>query len=325
VTCTGAGGFPALIVTDDGQPGARDTLDASASPVLISTGGAGGLLSAPIALRGSPSSDFLHGSGEADEIDSYDGQADHLDCGPGVDKATVDPADTIVNCEQVIVVVDIDGDGYRTTEDCDDNDPAIFPGAKEVPGNPKDEDCDGTAQPYPDADGDRVPEPEDCDDKDAKIKPGALEIVGNKVDENCDGVVAPFPPIGSGIHSSFQVMGGLTKVVDMTVTDVPEDATIRLECRSAHLRLARAKRGGGGGGGSGGCAFSKVSFGFARGPRQSVSLEGSFSKRKLKPGIVITVTITAPDVLGKRVVYKTKKVGPPGISIGSFNQPTGIR
>ena len=100
--------------------------------------------------------------------------------------------------------------------------------ARKGPGNPKDEDCDGTAQPYPDADADRVAEPADCDDHDPAIFPGAKGIPGNKVDENCDGVVAPFPPIGSSVHSSFQVIGGLTKVVDMTVSDVPKDATIQL-------------------------------------------------------------------------------------------------
>ena len=49
------GGFPALLVSDDGQAGQRDTLDEYTSPVLISTGGAGGLLAAPIsAVEGRP-------------------------------------------------------------------------------------------------------------------------------------------------------------------------------------------------------------------------------------------------------------------------------
>ena len=58
--------------------------------------------------------------------------------------------------------------------------------------------------------------------------------------------------------------------------------------------------------GSGGCAFSKKSFSFARGPRQTVSLDGSFNKRKLKPGVVITVQITAPQTIGRQVQYTTR-------------------
>src|SRR5262249_51490837 len=131
-----------------------------------------------------------------------------------------------------------------------------------------------TSVGFVDSDKDGFAEGQDCDDKDAKIKPGALEIPGNTVDENCDRVVAPFPPVGSGVHATFGVRGPLTKVIDLTVTDIPQGARIALQCKTTHLR--------GGGGGSGGCGFAKQSFGFGRGPRQSVDLSSSFGGRKLK-------------------------------------------
>jgi hypothetical protein len=85
-------------------------------------------------------------------------------------------------------------------------------------------------------------------------------------------------------------------------------------------------------------AFSKVSFSFAHGPRQTVDLSLSFKKKPLTPGTVITVQITAPQTIGRQVQFKTRKgkepsstlgcVQPEGKvvrSCGAFNQPSGVR
>ncbi len=110
-------------------------------------------------------------------------------------------------------IVDADGDGYSSDEDCNDSNSTIYPGATEIC-DYLDNDCDGTVDEddaedsvtwYLDADGDgygdssnstqSCHEPTgyvyydtDCDDSNAAINPGALEYCDG-IDNNCDGTI----------------------------------------------------------------------------------------------------------------------------------------
>jgi hypothetical protein len=88
--------------------------------------------------------------------------------------------------------VDRDGDKYTHAQgDCDDTNPKVNPGAKEICDDGIDNDCNGyidTAEPDRDKDG-YGPCGGDCDDTNPKVNPGVKEVAGNKIDDNCDGIV----------------------------------------------------------------------------------------------------------------------------------------
>jgi hypothetical protein len=81
---------------------------------------------------------------------------------------------------------DNDGDGYNYYDgDCNDDDPAVNPEAREVV-NGIDDNCDGFTDEDLDGDGFTTLDG-DCDDTNPSINPYATEICNDNIDNNCNG------------------------------------------------------------------------------------------------------------------------------------------
>ena len=126
-----------------------------------------------------------------------------MTCDDGIDN----DCDGAIDADDTDCCPDADGDGFNDAAcggaDCNDNDPAINPGASEQCTDAVDNDCDlaiDCADPdcdsdpacCPDADGDGFTDAAcggtDCNDGDPAINPLANEICTDTVDNDCDGL-----------------------------------------------------------------------------------------------------------------------------------------
>ncbi|HXR79656.1 MAG TPA: MopE-related protein, partial [Saprospiraceae bacterium] len=102
---------------------------------------------------------------------------------------TVFNARTKLTFDQTNIVLcgeeDVDQDGFPASDDCDDENANINPGAVEITYNGIDDDCDSTSLDD-DLDLDGYGFGSDCNDDNAQIHPGQEEIIYNGIDDDCD-------------------------------------------------------------------------------------------------------------------------------------------
>jgi Ca2+-binding RTX toxin-like protein len=293
-------------VGNDGVPGELDNVHSDVEDVDAGAGNDTVTGSDSVnTLDGGEGDDRLDGRGGVDTFfggngnDSLfvrDGLRERVECGAGNDGGEGDTIDLLVDCEGAVLssvlVPDADGDGSTKPADCNDGNPAIHPGAIDIPENGVDENCDGADAVILDRDRDGFPRPLDCNDDNARVHPGAVDIPGNGIDEDCRGGAAPFAVLPSVVTVIFRLFPDHTGFDQVIVRRAQAGSTVLVRCTGPGCKVrdsrARVKRN-----------------------RNKLVLANPLRGAKLRAGARFEVRVTKPRTIGLVVRYSVRSGAAP--------------
>jgi hypothetical protein len=188
---------------------------------------------------------------------------------------------------------DRDHDGSLAPADCDDDDPAIHPGAVDVPDDGIDQDCSGADAVDLDRDRDGFTRPADCDDANPAIHPGAVDTPGDRIDQDCAGGDAAFVALRSGISGFFTTTRASTMVTGLSARSLPAGAKVTITCSPRKA----------------GCPFARRTKRVKKAKDRLDLLGKPMRRAHLRAGARLRVAVTRPGFLGVVTTWRIRGKG----------------
>jgi Ca2+-binding RTX toxin-like protein len=279
VTVSLIGGGGGAAGEKDTTLGIENLTGGASSDTLTGDDGANVLLGGPglNALDGLAGDDVIRG-GEARDVISGGKGKDQL-FGEGDDDSinAFDSEADLVSCGASL-------DDDAQVDAVDQVDGCEFASRGDVP-VPVDKDGDGFVGGF------------DCDDSNKGISPAAVDIPGDKIDQDCDGFDEAVPFVEYAVERAFSALNARGRIVkQLAVTKLPADHRVLVICKASRRAVARR------------CPFTRRTVRPSTKTRKA-TLTPLFKRRRLLPGTVIELQITAPKFNG-RVRRLTIRSGP---------------